>query len=1852
MTESIVSVKIPQPRNLEEKETRSRLEIWKVAVLNYYRRDDYFRKFLTGSWDPTQADYGFKKETEGLKREASAIQGDLQIFLQVIAAYLPHDYARTEIMHHSTSLEDVFRIIYELYDCETSSVTFLDIATMKKDQGETHRQFYLRIRSHMERHLAPASIKVENTNTGPDGDKMSVSMMDLLAQHWLTRTDSRLVNIVKIEYAAELRKGSRLCELVPQIAKSIDDLLARHGHSSVVTNRVAMGREEDGVTQSVHVDRVQNSGSRLPLPKNNYRGSGGRGQARSRGSFQRGAANFSNRPRRPTCPTCSTLRSSYNLPGLDIFHEVGKCPTIKKNALRMVEHQEDAEEDYSEEADHGEEDDAGMKTALSQNFVNRVNFQTSTNKDGVEEVQPESVILSKMLDINYNAKNLVLSDQDVKEAIVRSVDSVAKGMVDKARSPTLLARCKSRMCVAIVDEGAEVNCLDYDIAKTVDLRMVPSSQTIKAAGSSMITICGQSEEEVVLKTHFPGTVAHINLGKVLIVKNLGSDILIGEPGKSRNRIQTVPHRRMIEMEVGDIKLTKPYLDSRYNFNRQYHAARIDVSRTIYPNEEYSWPVPAELLHASHILCNPRRTDQNWFASSQKIINPDGFIKFKNVLKEPVRLRRGSVFAEMRLNEEVSIKRVHHIPYDMSMYVKDRPAHEISSPTIDHIQIDPDNLMSPEVKKKFKDLHIQYEELFTKAPGKYTGYYGPHDTCINFSDHPAPNKKVYQPSYSEEKKLALAKKMDDLIAWGVLQRPELLGITPEFVSPSMLVPKLEKDEYRYVTDFTSLNKFVRRYPTSSPTIKEAKLWLAKRRLRIELDLSNYFYQSGVTREDAQWLGVLHPYKGLYVYTVEPQGLKNSSEHAYSLLSLVYGDLCQEGRVTRVADSLYPLGDTWDELLENYQEVLSRALLAGFSFKPTKVIIAPRKSVIFGWNIMDGVWTPTEHVVSALAGAELPTTMKQLRGFLGSFKQLSECIPQYAIILTKLENLVGNNPSAARIKWSDEYKKAFEEAKKAAASPQGIITPHPDDQLITFSDYSMSHDAIGGRMIAREKTKDGKTRDRLVGHFSVMLKHKVPWSPCDGEAAGIRLTLEHFTPYIRESNKVTVHYSDNKPCIDAWKRSQHGAFSASNKISTFLTGLSTLSVEIKHKPGSMMCSEDFASRNIANCKDSSCQVCQFNQKWIKIVDKTSELRQVTIESVKSGDKSMPFLQRKAWLDVQEEDSVHSKLKYLINTAQSPEKKRTGGDQTLLKNLHTKYLAGDVKIEKDGMVMVRTQDGYFDGFAISVPRHMYPGLIQALHCRFDHPSKNQLNLLVSRYFYCPGHSSILEQVVEACMKCLSLKQLPKAFQEIHPSPTVDRLGSKFSADVIERNGQKILGVREELTKYVILKLIEDQTATSLKNALISAVLPLMSNQGTVIRTDSAPAFQTLEKESLSDSSLLKLKGIKIELGQVLNKNKNPKAENLMREIQKELLRLDPRGNQIDELKLTICQKNINDRIRDSKLSSSEMLYKRDVMNHDEIDVKDEKIKLDMEKRRVEDRKNDEKFKKKRSKVSKEEFKLGENVFVKDKLDKSQARELFTIVKLPSSSCPFVKLRKYGQQFRNKVYEAKEEMLMKSPTLPNVGEEVDNRVEEVENEDTVKPQKRPRRKAAEDALERILLRCVQCFKEEVKKLKDIPGTIINEEEDTVEIIKKVMETVDGSDSNSSSTFGTPRNISEENLTTTSSGEDVENQFLDSSADNSNLAVPLSPRTPEVITYIPPAVPTSPPQPLTTVNFFPSENSSKPSKSNPLSNPTVNTNQPSDYSAILDNLQPGLPPTPSRPKRTVPQRDYKQLNSRGFTQQ
>ena len=127
-------------------------------------------------------------------------------------------------------------------------------------------------------------------------------------------------------------------------------------------------------------------------------------------------------------------------------------------------------------------------------------------------------------------------------------------------------------------------------------------------------------------------------------------------------------------------------------------------------------------------------------------------------------------------------------------------------------------------------------------------------------------------------------MDRLEEWGVLKKPEEIGVVPEFVVPSMLMPKSEKREWRLVTDFTALNIHIKKLQTVAPTIKEAKEKLAKYKYHIQLDLSNYFYQGGMKIEDCQYLATPHPFKGLRVYICEPQGLRNASEHSYERHSI--------------------------------------------------------------------------------------------------------------------------------------------------------------------------------------------------------------------------------------------------------------------------------------------------------------------------------------------------------------------------------------------------------------------------------------------------------------------------------------------------------------------------------------------------------------------------------------------------------------------------------------------------------------------------------------------------------------------------------------------------------------------------------------------------------------------------------------------------------------------------------------------------------------------------------------------------------------------------------------------------------
>ena len=115
-----------------------------------------------------------------------------------------------------------------------------------------------------------------------------------------------------------------------------------------------------------------------------------------------------------------------------------------------------------------------------------------------------------------------------------------------------------RFTLATIDEGSEINCMDESFAVKNKIGFVPTICTATAAGLTTMKLAGQTQEHVLMTIQGTQEPVTWNLGNMVVVQNLGNDILIGEPGKKDNKIITMPYSKSIEM-ISDVN-NDPCLD--------------------------------------------------------------------------------------------------------------------------------------------------------------------------------------------------------------------------------------------------------------------------------------------------------------------------------------------------------------------------------------------------------------------------------------------------------------------------------------------------------------------------------------------------------------------------------------------------------------------------------------------------------------------------------------------------------------------------------------------------------------------------------------------------------------------------------------------------------------------------------------------------------------------------------------------------------------------------------------------------------------------------------------------------------------------------------------------------------------------------------------------------------------------------------------------------------------------------------------------------------------------------------------------------------------------------------------------
>ena len=1692
-------MRLPKPRDLTDKETADSLEHWITTFTVYIQRDTYMNPFLTRTWTP------------GADHRGQAVLGDItraematcnELFLKHVASFLPHPFFKEHVVNRTTDIESVWSLFREIYNVDKCAETFLDISTLTYQSTESYFTFYHRILYLIQQNLAPAGVTVNHINSGL-GEKMSISIMDIAASWWLVKIDTRLPDLVKSAYSVQIKQGQRLSEMVPQIAKAIPGMLQRlQGiKKDIVSCLHDMTLDEDATDESMNTS-IRRLDSRR---QSNARGRGG-------GSFRRGGqTSRQNGPnnKRPLCRHCNWLRTFLKISEVDPYHPTDQCTRNMPDSVRTLLDQE-VPPQLLETDDEEPEETAGEDNSILTKLI-RSSFQTDQHH---EDQPPRKAALDKTESKGKHSQKCKLSEDKVGQFRVRAVN-----MASKATSPRMHVTYRGVKLPMLLDSGAEVNAVDGDILKVRDIELSESSRSASGAGNQNLHILGETKHDFIVDTHFPNRRVAINLGKVTVIKNLGTPLILGEPGKANNNISTDPKTRTIFLEKEGEKMAKPYLES---IHPETHICRIqEKSVTIFPEDSITFPVP-DSFKGQHIVITPRRPFT--YAFQPVVQQYAETVTLENISMFPVNLRKSDQVADIReaLEETPpdmspsSVRLVHQHSTDNFKFsptvIKSSP------PDLAKIRVDPDSRLSVKARDKFLAVNKKFEELFTTTPGRYTGKFGDVDTSLRFNSPPVQTKKVFTPNYSKAMKDKLADIMNELIQAGVLMTPSQVGVSAEFLSPSMLVPKAEKDSFRLVTDFTHLNKFLKRDASVSPTIKDAKADLSRKKLFCELDLSNYFFQGGLRREDTAYLAVQHPYLGVHVYTASPQGLKNSSEQSYNRLATVYGDMMARGELTRMADGLFPLGDDEEELLKNYTETLRRGREAGFTFKPSKVVIAPKSTVVFGWKLEDGLWSPQEHVISSLAKANFPTTVKQLRSYLGAVKQLAECVPSYGILLSPFEKLVGSRSSAERISWTDDLRDSFEKIKTAIAKPDGIHYPLPTDRLQTSSDFSKHHGAVGGLLTIIRKTEEGEKK-LLGGHFSATLtKDQCNWLPCEGEAKAVQLVIQHFEHFIRENPNTTIHLCDNIPTVLAWKKLMTGQFSTSPRISTFLSTLSSFPIRLEHRPGSSLEITDHASRHASAPCGNKCEICKFICDEVRSGNNHEEMYPLTdLPMTEPGQEDInpgkiPFLQLATWKSLQMNDSIHSKVMHLIRTGQEPERRKTGGAYTSIKHLHTLFTKDNLIIHKSGVIMVRAKDGHYDGFAISVPENLFAGLAFSFHNRLHHPSKGQLTKFMSRYFFVTALPTIVDKITSSCVKCLATMKLPKALIEDTTSiPT--GFGTSFAADVIERNCQLIFVCKEILTQFVTAVLIDDQTAASLREALIVTTSQLIHMAGAEIRLDSAPGFQSLAKTHQNDPILTSLK-LKLVLGRPLNINKNPSAESTVAEVKKELLRLVSSNQELDAATLSLAVRNLNNRVRSGGTSALEAVTRRDILSNKDIATTDDERRQEIQERR-QSQHDSNKVTNSRTKITVEKlsYRAGDVVMFRELPNLNKSRDTFIVV---SSTSSLVTIRKMSDQLREKTYEVKPEQLIKVFPADTVTDTPSEAVQTDLPPTSISP-KRPKRHAAlkqNNLIHNKIMRKLIWLSTKQKKKKPKQQYVILE-------VRKKPENIDDNSSDDDFDFG-----------------------------------------------------------------------------------------------------------------------------------
>jgi hypothetical protein len=335
--------------------------------------------------------------------------------------------------------------------------------------------------------------------------------------------------------------------------------------------------------------------------------------------------------------------------------------------------------------------------------------------------------------------------------------------------------------------------------------------------------------------------------------------------------------------------------------------------------------------------------------------------------------------------------------------------------LDHIPAR-EELMSVNTAPDLQQVLNAYEDVFSDPNTLPPRRQLDHAITLEHGATPT-NNRPYR--YSPLQKDEIERQVQEMLAAGIITQ----SMSP-FASPVLLVKKKD-GSWRFCVDYRRLNELTIKNKFPLPIVDELLDELVGTKYFSKLDLRAGYHQIRMRPEDEEKTA-FKTHHGHFQFRVMPFGLTNAPATFQCIMNSVFAPFLRKFVIVFLDDILV-YSDSWEKHLQHLQLVLDKLRGAQFYAKLSKCSFGQTSIQYLGHIISDqGVATDPEKT-SVMEQWPIPTTITELRGFLGLTGYYRKFVQNYGIITKPLTQLLAKKGFS----WTEEATVAFLQLKKAMA-----------------------------------------------------------------------------------------------------------------------------------------------------------------------------------------------------------------------------------------------------------------------------------------------------------------------------------------------------------------------------------------------------------------------------------------------------------------------------------------------------------------------------------------------------------------------------------------------------------------------------------------------------------------------------------------------------------------------------------------------------------------------------------------------------------------------------------------------------